>query len=223
MKRDFYKTIWSQEKPDRKVRASFLKKELDLFKKHKVKKVLDLGFGNGDNMIKLASLGYDVSGMDISTTGFNVARQKFKDKGFRGNLIKKSFYSKLPFKNNSLDAVYVYQALGHNRLPAIKKVFKEIYRVLRKGGIFSFKGGCDRKFQKKGNHYYLAPYLRRKLKLIDDNTYLPVGKDDFERGVIHYEFSMKKLVEEVTKVGFELVNKRRLKRGSMGLVNFRKI
>ncbi len=216
-----YDEIWDK-KADNLFRASFLKKEIALFAENKIRKVLDLGCGDGRNLLKLASIGYEMTGLDYSRSAIDMTRRNAQAKGLDVSLVKHDFYLPLPFEDSSFCAVYAYQSLCHNRLGKILDVFREIHRVLRKDGLFSIKAGIDRKFLKRGEFYYMFPRLTRKLKMVEKRTFLPIDPKDPELGIVHYEFTMKKLVFEVEKAGFLLIDKRRLKRGTMGILNFRK-
>jgi len=53
---------------------------------------------------------------------------------FNPDIILDINYDKLPFKDNSIDKVVCIQSIEHFGNPL--HIFKEVYRVLKKGGIF---------------------------------------------------------------------------------------
>ena len=60
-----------------------------VFKKKKVKRVLDIACGTGRHSIPLAKLGYQVVGIDYSPSQIKVARQKAKDAGVGSEFLVK--------------------------------------------------------------------------------------------------------------------------------------
>ncbi len=94
-------------------------------------KVLDIGCGRGSmcQAIKLYRPDLEVIGCDISKRSLNFARKNIKNVKFvYGNV------EKLPFPDESFDAVTMFDVLEHVSDP--KKALSEIRRVLKKGGVF---------------------------------------------------------------------------------------
>lgn len=91
--------------------------------------VLDAGCGNGNYIIdenrKMISWAV---GVDLS--------KEFISKNICLDEIKIASLEKLPFENNCFDAVLLLWVLEHLKNP--KRVFDEIYRVLKSGGYFFF-------------------------------------------------------------------------------------
>lgn len=85
--------------------------------------VLDVACGRGDQSKALTNLGYTVYGIDKQDTGLlNFKKYDISSK------------SKFPFKNNTFDFVIFKSIIEHLTPKEIEKCFKEIYRVLKKGG-----------------------------------------------------------------------------------------
>ena len=57
-----------------------ISKILSSFKKHKVKRILDLGCGSGRHTIYFAKRGFDVYGIDVARAGINITRSWLKKK-----------------------------------------------------------------------------------------------------------------------------------------------
>lgn len=112
-------------------RIKFAKEDLDLFKKYKIKKILEICSGDGRNLLGLSMLGYKVIG--IEKPGF-VDEKLTKSANI--TIIQHLIYGQeFPFKDQEFDCIYSYQYLNHNYKEKIEDVFKEIYRVLKKGGL----------------------------------------------------------------------------------------
>jgi ubiquinone/menaquinone biosynthesis C-methylase UbiE len=99
------------------------------------KKVLLLGCGSGEESIIIKKAGAKkIIGIDISVAAVRLARETYPEHEFRvGNM------NKLKFENNSFDFVYSSLSLHYSKFP--KRVYKEIYRVLRPGGELLFSIG----------------------------------------------------------------------------------
>lgn len=98
---------------------------------NKKSSILDLGCGTGRDAKIFASHGFAVTGIDLSKNMVKYARKICKKAEFRVMNFKK-----LKFKNNSFDAVWANASLLHVKKKELSKVIKEVYRILRKGGIF---------------------------------------------------------------------------------------
>lgn len=95
----------------------------NLLKKHKVKKILEVAPGAGDLMRTLKKKGYSVKGIDISATAAKLS----------GSIIGSA--TDMPFQNESFDCVLGLSIIEHlNKKDGIRFA-KEIYRVLKRGGI----------------------------------------------------------------------------------------
>lgn len=106
-------------------------------------RVLDLGCGNGRTTIPLASLGYNVVGVDLSPDAIAAARRRGPNLDFRvGDA------AALEFPDGEFDAA-LFSWNGLDCLPTLelrRRALREIRRVLRAGGRFLFSShnalGC---------------------------------------------------------------------------------
>jgi len=158
-----------------------MQKILKIFKRKKVKRVLDLGSGCGRHIILLARHGFDVFGIDISEEGIKITKIWLKKKKLKANLKIASIYDKLKYPDGFFDAVISIQVLQHGTIEKIKKAVSEIGRVLRPGGII-FITVSGRYSEGKIRHC-----LVKTAKRIARNTYVPtIGE---EKGLTHYIFN----------------------------------
>ena len=105
---------------------------LRMFNIKKTDSVLDLGCGDGLNIMLLNNMGIkEVIGVDISKKLLKMAK---------ANNPKTKFYvgsaESLPFRTNSFDIVLIDSVLHH--LMEYEEPAKEIKRVLKKGGCLCF-------------------------------------------------------------------------------------
>lgn len=94
-------------------------------------KLLDIGCGVGDfiESFNYYRPGMKISAVDISKKAISLAKERKIKAEF-----KVANAQKLPFKNNSFDVVTCFDLIEHVQYPT--KAIKEIFRVLKPGGIF---------------------------------------------------------------------------------------
>ena len=100
--------------------------------------VLEIGYGTGNSMIHLAEAVGDsgtVAGIDVSTGMQQVATKKLTAKGFADRIdLRVGDARKLPYEDNSFDAVFASFTLELFPLEDIPAVLEEVARVLKPGG-----------------------------------------------------------------------------------------
>ncbi|WP_288251989.1 class I SAM-dependent methyltransferase [uncultured Hydrogenophaga sp.] len=93
--------------------------------------VLEIGIGQGTDMMQFATRGAFCHGVDITDNHLKLTALNASLRGIDVDLHKVDA-TQLPFADNSLDCVYSFGVLHH--IPEIDKVVREIYRVLKPGG-----------------------------------------------------------------------------------------
>jgi ubiquinone/menaquinone biosynthesis C-methylase UbiE len=121
----------------------------DLLKRHAIgKKTLDYGCGSGSSTLFLNEIGLEVEGVDISQDMLQEAIQLNTSIPF--NLIKSA---KLPQADNTFDIVFssffLFEISSKHEL---SRVINEIYRVLKKEGVFIGVTGSEELY----NHKWLS-------------------------------------------------------------------
>lgn len=155
--------------------STFAVKATSRIKKANLKRVLDLGCGDGVDAVLFAESGCNVVCTDFSkkaikTTRKNALKQKVKIKALVHDMTK-------PFKFNdeSFDVVFAHLSLHYFDDETTAKVFSEITRILKIGGL-----------------------LFVKVKSIDDPLYgkgEKVDENTFKFGHTRHFFSQKYLLE----------------------------
>jgi len=120
--------------------------ELAGFDKHKNEKVLEVGCGQGTDLLQFAKGGAKVTGIDLVDSGIKKTTDMFKMYGYKVDLKKANVEDLNCFKDNSFDAVYCFGVLHHT--PNTQKGIDEIYRVLKPNGQAKIM------MYGKGLHYY---------------------------------------------------------------------
>jgi len=98
-------------------------------------KVLEVGCGSCSNLWMIARENFDTYGLDLSDESLILGQEMLENWQVEANLKQGSFLE-LPYENDSFDVVvdvFSMNCVDHNDfLTAIK----EVYRVLKKGGMF---------------------------------------------------------------------------------------
>lgn len=106
-----------------------------MMKKLKPNKVLLLGCGTGDESLLLKEFNASkIIGIDISKESIDIAKNTYHDCEFYvGDM------HNIQFDDSSFDFVYSSLSIHYSNNP--EKVYKEVYRVLKKDGCFLFSVG----------------------------------------------------------------------------------
>ncbi|MCX5713463.1 MAG: class I SAM-dependent methyltransferase [Candidatus Omnitrophica bacterium] len=110
--------------------APWLKKILDRGE-YKDKRVLEVGYGQGTDLVQFAKNHASCFGVDITERHCSLAKKNFALRGLKASLTRANVLH-LPFKDESFDVVYSNGVLHH--IKAIDSSISEIYRVLKRGG-----------------------------------------------------------------------------------------
>ncbi len=129
--------------------AEFIKKIIEKNEKIKSELVLDLGCGTGRMTLELARLGYDMTGVDISTEMLDIARENAENQGFADKTLllcqdmrKFELYGTVDVTVSCLDTV---NHLTDTR--SIESCFDLVHNYLMPDGLFIFDINGKRKFE----------------------------------------------------------------------------
>ena len=129
-----------------RIHASFLhaygetgtEKLLRLVNFGKGESVLEIGFGTGATLVKIASANKHLKlyGIECSETMLNKAKARIKFSGFSRNIFleKVKPMQQFPFKNNSFDKILIESVLAIQDNPTLHFMLSEIRRVLKLSG-----------------------------------------------------------------------------------------
>lgn len=203
-KRQSYDDVWKNVNVDGHFKANIPQKMLELFKQEKVQTVLDLGAGDGTIAVALAKQGKTVHALEISNEGIEKTKARAQDAHVSVHTHEQDMYQLLPFKDKSLDAVMAFQSLNHNTLSEIEKLFAEVTRILKQGGLFIVKTANFNSFDLKdiGGGLYEDSHggISCTLRFLDKQTYVP--QDGPEKGLTHYAFLPEQLTKKIEALGY---------------------
>jgi len=96
------------------------------------KKVLGLASGGGQQMPILQALGATVTCLDISKTQLETEKKFAKMAGYEIELVEADMIKPLPFADETFDLII--HPISNVYIEKVEPVFKEAYRILKKGG-----------------------------------------------------------------------------------------
>lgn len=124
----------------------------------KGKRLLEVGFGQGTDLVQYAMSGAEVYGIDYTPKHYELAKLNFELRGLTANL-NLGDASDLPFESNYFDKVVSFGVLHHT--PDIQACIDEIHRVLKPGGQLVLSLYYKNSFF----YYYVKLFLDGILKL----------------------------------------------------------
>ena len=95
-------------------------------------RVLDIGCGNARDIVRIAELGGEVVGVDISAGMVTAARQELERMGKNGIVLQVGDATRLDFPDASFDKVLCSEVIEH--IPDAPRALEEIRRILKPGG-----------------------------------------------------------------------------------------
>lgn len=161
------------------------------FKKYGVKKIMELGCGQGRDTIFFASNGIDVTAIDSSEIAFDALSKTTTEKNLPIRPMVLNACEGIPFNNSYFDVVYSHMFFNMRFTDdQVKLLFIEVNRVLKINGLHMFSVRSD----------HDAMY--RKGAEIEENIYDINGfqirffeKSDVENIISSNGFELYKIVE----------------------------
>lgn len=134
------------------------------------KKILEIGVGPGQLLIRMVKKGYKPTGIEISPHMAHEARTTVKKAGLDIDIIHASVY-KMPFEDSSFDSIVMTFVMGE--IDDLVKAIREMKRVLKKGGrIVSISGGFPQDNNKIAKAILYIANNQTSLKLNRNNVEL---------------------------------------------------
>ena len=110
--------------------------KLKLLGNIKNKKILEIGCGGAQCSIAFAKKGAKCTGIDVSRKQIEYAKVLIRKNKVNVKVIKGDIQTLPYIQSNGYDIVFSAMALQY--IPNLTTSFKEVYRVLKKGGLFVF-------------------------------------------------------------------------------------
>lgn len=142
-----YDKIWGKYDYDSDVK--FLN---GLFRKHGSRSVIDVGCGTGNHAVRLSKLGYEVTGVDVSSSMLKIARRKDRRGKIRFKQGDMKRIRKVFPKTRKFDAAiclgHAFSSLITDR--DVQAFFNGLHGILKQNGLFVF---CARNAKKIKEEY----------------------------------------------------------------------
>jgi ubiquinone/menaquinone biosynthesis C-methylase UbiE len=151
-----------------------------------------LGSGLGRHAICFAKHGLKVSAMDISEYGIKYLRSWAANENLNIDTCVGDMLS-LPYDDRSFDCVFAYHVISHSDTAGVKKIIKEIERVLKPQGevLLSF---CSKE---------TTLFIESLFPKIDENTL--ICQDEPEFGAPHFYVDLPGILELMSDFNIELI------------------
>jgi len=128
------RSVWEKQPlKGMRIDADMVRCHKYLFPESRGKKLLYIGFDEGQNLLYFVEEGFKCYGTEISKLRIRATRRLFKAAGQKAELRHVSDNT-LPYPDNFFDVVVSWQSLYYNNAETLKYQLDEIYRVLKPGG-----------------------------------------------------------------------------------------
>ncbi len=122
-------------------------------------RILELGCGNGKMLPLMIRREWDVTAIDFSCRAAGLSREVTAGASSVNVMVADAGW--LPFRDNTVDAIFALHCLGHMHRPDRDRVAREIVRTLKPGGIIQFSGFATDDFRyEKGNETEAGTFRR---------------------------------------------------------------
>ena len=141
----------------------YIKNHIDISTKTRV---LEIGCGEGGNLLPFAELGCNVKGIDISKTRIEQAREFFEYYNTSGEFVCQNFITteKPNSEEDRFDIILVHDVIEHIESPFKAEFIRNIKPFLRKNGIVFF--GFPAWQNPFGGHQQITRGIASKLPFI---------------------------------------------------------
>lgn len=176
----------------------------DIMKKNELKKILEMGCGQGRDCLFFASKNLQVTALDYSQTAINGLLEKSKQNNMHVNARVYDMKKPLPFDNGMFDAVYSHMLFSMRfTTDELRFIFQEVKRVLKSNGFhfFSVRNHND-KFYGKGtriddeiydiNGFQIRFFTIPEIESLAESFNILEIKEDYEEPVTLYLVTTRK-------------------------------
>lgn len=154
--------------------------------------IVEMGGGTGEDALYFLKQGHRVVLLDISEFAINEANRRVKEVNLSDKFTSRQVdfnFHPLPIKDDSVDIVYSRISLNYFDSEHTTKLFSDIYRMLKKGGVsyLTFKSPEDKKEM---------DYLETTSTLYEPNVFI-------ENDQLRSRFTKEQLKDMLVNAGIE--------------------
>ncbi|MDR0962710.1 MAG: class I SAM-dependent methyltransferase [Mediterranea sp.] len=96
-------------------------------------RILEIGCGEGGNLLPFAKLGHEVAGVDITAGRIEQAKSYFADSGYNGRFMTADFLTVQPYELGDFDVIIICDVIEH--IDRKDEFILHVQTFLNKGGI----------------------------------------------------------------------------------------
>ena len=170
----------------------YVVEKLNLFKKWGIKKVFDLGCGQGRHTLSLSKAGFQTFALDISPHAIATTESALAKEKALGNVTVGDMKN-IDFPDDFFDSVLAWRVLYLEKRDGVKKSFAEVRRIIRPGGILYASI--------RSSNNTLCHIGRLKGEEIEPNTFLM--NSDVLSGIVYHFFTPEEVADYLS--GFEIL------------------
>jgi len=179
---------WPSETLVRLMRGSYIP---NLDREYRGKRALDVGFGSGNNLVFLASLGLEVYGVEVTKQVCALAHERLSRLGIAADL-RVGTNRHLPFPDGFFDVLISWNVIHYEDTERkMEAAIREYARVLKPGGRFflSTTGPED--------------MILQNADTVDCHRYRIGRGDDFRKGQVFFYFDAPNYVQLFFRRAFQ--------------------
>ena len=175
-----FELLWPNETLVRLLKGKYIP---GLNRDYAEKRVLEVGCGNGNNLLFLATLGLELSATEIADEICEATRQKLQQFGVNA-MIKTGRNRSLPFDSNSFDLLVSWNVIHYeDNETAMREAIAEYARVLNPGGRFLLST--------TGPEHLIL----KDSRTLGGHRYQIGREDDFRKGQVFFYFDAPNYVQ----------------------------
>jgi len=151
--------------------------------KYRGKKILDIGFGSGNNLMFFGTLEMELYGVEVHEEICELVAKKLNEMGYNSDL-RLGDNRNIPFRDNFFDYIIPWDVIHYEGEESrIIEAIAEYHRVLKPGGRFFLSTVAP-------DHTIL-----RDSKTLGEHRYEIGRKDDFRQGQVFFTFDAPHYIE----------------------------
>lgn len=195
---DFYKNAdgagdvhaWPSETLVRLFRGSYIPGQ---GRDHEGKSVIDVGFGDGNNLVLCGSLGMELHGIEVDSEICDLVRERMDGLDYKTDL-REGTNTEIPFDDASFDYLISWNVLHYEGTEEeLVRAIEEYQRVLKPGGrLFLSTAGPD-------------DYIHRDAERLGKHRYRIGDESDFRHGQVFFFFNSPEDIEHYFSKSFSSV------------------
>lgn len=191
------KRLWEEERkkhdlkyPDEFV-VRFLKKNFITGESYNI---LDFGCGSGRNIIAMADMGFNIYAIDYNIACLEMTRQKMEKMNYNKVTYIQNKGIEVNLPENFLDCIVVWGTLFAFREEERNLLIKNLYRVLKPGGLFL------------ADYHTIEDSMYKKGKEIEKDVYVLSEEAGDLKNLIYWFCDRETLINLYEKHGFKIIN-----------------